>query len=176
MAQQLVAVQRVDVDNYLMIPPTSRLNRLASRPLAVKNAPLVGGGPISDVTPNAVNWQNIGYDGLSGMFIYSEAQITGINQTITLKLQYTGASIYVRKENYAGAIVFGHSESSEDPVLAGMFTVYNNGTFTVTNGQYVTFGSDEGISTFTVTVVNQSDGNAVLDTFTAGPIGGGGPS
>jgi hypothetical protein len=49
-----------------------------------------------------------------------------------------------------------------------MNSIANNGTFTVTNNQYVTFGAT--ISCFimspVVTVKNQSDSNATLDTFT----------
>ena len=127
-----------------------------------------GGG--ADVTPNAVNWLTIGYDGNSGNFRYSERQITGINTTITLQVQipalYTGSGVYYLVSNTAGAIVSGDADSAAEPFFVAT-QITNNGTFTVTNNQYVTFGAYTSCfdTTFSITVVNQSDSNTTLDTI-----------
>lgn len=127
-----------------------------------------GGG--ADVTPNAVNWANIGYNADTGNFTYSEKQITGINTTITLKVQipaqYTGFGVYYLVSNTSGDIVSGDGESSAEPAIVAT-QVLNNGTFTVSNNQYVTFGAytscfNVGLS---ITVINQSDSNTTLDTL-----------
>lgn len=128
----------------------------------------VGGG--ADVTPNAVNWSAIGYNGNSGNFAYSERQITGINTTITLQVQipvlYTGSGVYYLVSNTAGAIVSGDAESASEPFFVAT-QITNNGTFTVNNNQYVTFGAYTGCfdTSFSITVVNQSDSNTTLDTI-----------
>ena len=124
---------------------------------------VVAGGGGSDVTPNAVNWGTISYDNDTAEYTYAEQQITGINQTITLKVQYTspGSTVYYYVSNTSGDIVGGA------PFLNGMSSIANNGTFTVSNNQYVTFGVDAVCGAFaTVTVLNQSDGDVTLDTMT----------
>ena len=45
-----------------------------------------------------------------------------------------------------------------------MTFIGNLGTFTVSNNQYVTFGCYP-VGVLTVTIKNQSDSNATLDTF-----------
>lgn len=124
----------------------------------------------SDSIPDAVNWANIGYNGDTGNFTYSERQITGINTTITLKvqipIQYSGTGVYYLVSNTAGDIVSGDAESPAEPFFVGT-QILNNGTFTVTNNQYVTFGAytscfDVGVS---LTVINQSNGDTTLDTI-----------
>lgn len=150
-----------------MIPARSRIAKMKSRPYTVaKLVPTLGdgGGPIADVTPNAVNWANVGYNVLFGEFVYSERRILGINTTITLRVTYTGTGLYRLVATNSGTVVFADGTSPDDPVTLGMTPTASNATFTVSNGQYVTFGSTSQ-SNFTVTVVNTSDGNATLDTF-----------
>jgi len=150
-----------------MIPARSRIAKMKSRPYTVaKLVPTIddGGGPITDVTPNAVNWANVGYNVMFGEFIYSERRILGINTTITLRVTYTGTGLYRLVATNSGTVVFADGTSPDDPVTLGMTPTASNATFTVSNGQYVTFGSTSA-SNFTVTVVNTSDGNATLDTF-----------
>ena len=125
----------------------------------------------ADVTPNAVNWADLSYDNDSGLYGYSEKQITGINETITLKVELNnnnGFTLYYFVSSSAGAKVSGDATSATSPTEFSMNLIANNGTFTVTNNQYVTFGAT--ISCFimspVVTVKNQSDSNATLDTFT----------
>ena len=114
----------------------------------------------ADVTPNAVNWNDV-VSALSATT--NTVTITGINTAINLSISYTG---------------YG----------TGAFSVYKNGTeFDLTgdnpttlsvsnNDQVYFFYSPQSPSTVSVTVSNASDGNTVLDTFTmaAAQDGGGG--
>lgn len=112
-----------------------------------------------DVTPNAVNWNDV----VSSVSATTNTvTITGINTAINLSISHTG---------YA----------------TGAFSVYKNGTefdltndnpytLSVSNNDQVYFfyvGSGEE-STVSVTVTNDSDGNTVLDTFTMTAFQGGG--
>lgn len=124
------------------------------------------GGGGSDVTPNAVNWAGVYYNGFSGEWMCSERQITGINTTITLQMDSGGVDgCYVFVSSTAGAIVTGDDTTSSDPGFLGMTLLNHNDTFTVSNNQYVTFTASSNNFTIVVTIKNQSDGNAVLDTF-----------
>ena len=93
-------------------------------------------------------------------------QITGITTSITLKVSFTGTQ-QNQKYSVQSSASFGTGTA-----------IANDGTFTVSNNQYVGFRADcDGacvstkVSTWTIT--NVSDGNAVLDTFTitTTPIG-----
>ena len=126
-----------------------------------------GGG---DVTPNAVDWATVYYDNDSVLWGYSERQITGIDQTITLQVQLNNTyafTLYYFVSSNASAIVTGDATLPASPVDVGMFKIENNGTFTVSNDQYVTFGVQTScfITSPVATVKNQSDSNATLDTF-----------
>jgi hypothetical protein len=125
----------------------------------------------SDVTPNAVNWANVGFDSGVEKYVYSSRQITGINQTITLKVEYSSdfTDLYYAVTNTQPEItqdyaVFSPPNETSNPVMT---YILPNGTFTVSNNQYVTFGADTGTPSVLVTVKNTSDGNATLDTFLA---------
>ena len=108
------------------------------------------GVELPDVTPNAVNWNDV-FSPLSATT--NTVTITGINTAINLSISYTGYSV-------------------------GTFSVYKNGTeFDLTNDNPYTlsvsnndqvyfFYSPQAPSTVSVTVSNASDGNTVLDTFT----------
>ena len=122
--------------------------------IAIRAKKSAGGGG-GGVTPNAVNWANVNnvqaLGGLTAML-----QITGITETITLRVAHSGNSnstkYYLNSSN-------SHGTGTE---------IANNGTFTVSNNQYVGFGASSpsagGNRSFTIT--NVSDANAVLDTFT----------
>lgn len=128
---------------------------------ALKSA-AVGG----DVTPNAVNWGNIGYSEIVGQHTYTQRQVSGINQTITLRLTFTGGGMfYMAGPTDALGMGTGDVSSTDDPITLGMTGIVTNGTFTVQNNWYVAFGNSGYPSNFTVTVVNTSDANATLDTF-----------
>jgi hypothetical protein len=125
-----------------------------------------GGGGGGDYTPNAVNWANLLYNGFSGEFPYSERQITGIDQTITLEAaisdNLTDVWVLVGTSASFGG---GDGTSVQDPSFLGFTQLYNGDTFTVTNNKYVCFMGSGSCTSVTVTVKNQSDGNATLDTF-----------
>jgi hypothetical protein len=124
----------------------------------------------SDVTPNAVDWSYVAYNSDTGNFYYTERQITGISGTITLKVQLSGnlpsATFYYLVSNAAGAVVSGDGYSATQPFYTSL-PIVNNGTFTVSNGQYVTFSAELGscFDSGTCTVINQSDANTTLDSF-----------
>lgn len=124
----------------------------------------------SDVTPNAVNWANVGFNSGPEIFLYSSRQITGINQTITLKVEYNTnlTNLFVKVSNPAGGND-GQDYSSFVPPYEDISFSYinNNGTFTVSNNQYVTFAADTATPSVLVTVKNTSDGNTTIDTFLA---------
>jgi hypothetical protein len=115
-----------------------------------------GGGGGSDVTPNAVNWTNIDTGATIGFT--NDVTITGIDTTITLGIAGTeeqdGADVYVEINNDGGTL---------------LFTTPGSSTFTVSNGDVVSFQVQTFGSGFTsegtATITNQSDSNATLDTF-----------
>jgi len=126
----------------------------------------------NDVTPNSVNWANIQYDGNTNAYIVAVQQITGINTSITLEVTATGivnAILYVKVDNSSPTWSNG---GSWDGDITGWTSLNNTQlpyTFTVTNNQYVSFGCDPdspGVALRTITVKNNSDGAATLDTFT----------
>jgi len=124
-----------------------------------------GGG--ADVTPNPTpDWGTVGYNDAVQIWNYSQQQIQGINTTITLRTNYdaTYSTLWYAVSN----TTFGFSGGSP-PMDQGFTSISNGGTFTVSNNQWVAFGGEftSPISSdATVTVVNQSDGNSTLDTFT----------
>lgn len=141
-----------------MIPSFKHGIIASSRPRVVAAA--------NDVTPNAVNWADpLFYEATTGFFGYSERQITGINQTITLKVNLLfGGDIYVLVSSSPGAIGSGDGSTSQDPGFLGCTQLLDQSTFTVSNNQYVTFMASSGGDT-TVEVINTSDSNTMLDSF-----------
>jgi hypothetical protein len=132
-----------------MIIPSQHASRVARA--------AAGGG---DVTPNAVNWANV--TGEYSNVTTSMLQITGIASSITLKVSFVLNTGIQSNQKYSvqSSASFGTGTA-----------IANDGTFTVSNNQYVGFRADCGgacaetkVSTWTIT--NVSDGNAVLDTFT----------
>jgi len=127
-----------------------------------------GGG--GDNTPAAVNWSNVSSTrvGKSTTYVYSAQQITGISTSITLKTEFSNSALVEMyyKVQSTGTV----PSSSSDPASNGYTNIRHNDTLTVSNNQYVVFGvqSGTGVTTSsTITVKNNSDGNATLDTFTA---------
>lgn len=122
-----------------------------------------GGG--ADVTPDAVNWANLEYNGYIGEFGYSERQISGIDTTITLKVEIPDfTDVYVLVES-AAQFGGGDAFSIQDASYLGFTQLFDGDTFTVSNNQWVTFMAGGACTSTTITVKNQSDGNATLDTF-----------
>jgi hypothetical protein len=112
-------------------------------------------GSAADVTPNAVNWANTngGNPTQTAML-----QITGITSTITLRVAYSKPYNAGNDQEY--------SVQSTASFGTGTF-IANNGTFTISNNQYLGFSSNSllNFATTTFTITNVSDGNAEIDTF-----------
>jgi hypothetical protein len=119
-----------------------------------------GGG--SDVTPNAVNWNDVSAPGGST----NTVTITGINTAINLSISWTG---------YPGTGAFDVYKNDSPISLPGEGSPY---TLSVSNNDEIYFYafSSGDLASISVTVRNASDGNTVLDTFTinVGEEGGGG--
>jgi len=124
----------------------------------------------NDVTPNSVDWSNIEWDDLNLEGTVTSQQISGITSSITIKItRGSGAAdLYYRvgNSNLTGTIF-------DAPFFVGYTLISNNGTFSVSNNQWVTFACYGEVNSFTttVTVLNNSDGDATLDTFTIRSIG-----
>jgi len=106
--------------------------------------------PLADVTPNAVNWANIG----PGNEPQNNANqtIDGIDASIDLEMNRTGS----------GLVYYS--------LAGGAFTLLADGaTVSVTNGQTLRWqvaNAAPGTVSGTVTITNASDGDAPIDTFT----------
>lgn len=111
-----------------------------------------------DVTPNAVDWT---YYGPQNPAYTTMLQITGITTPITLRVTYTNDfSAYGQQYSVQSTASFGTGTA-----------IASNGTFTVSNGQYLGFSSSSygGFSATYWTITNVSDGNAAIDTFQTTP-------
>ena len=130
-----------------MIIPSQHASRVA-------RAAAGGGG---GVTPNAVNWANAVPSGNQSFTRTAMLQITGITQTITVRVVHSG-----------GATAAGYSVNSTS-TYGAVYPITSNGTFTISNNQYLGFQASiqfSGGATQSFTITNVSDANAVLDTFT----------
>lgn len=127
-----------------------------------------------DITPNPLNWQNISYSYVPvDIFTYTTQQVTGINTTIQLRLQFTVSPsdsfrMYYKVDNSLPTF-----NTTLDPTFQGFTLILNNGVFSVTNGQYISFGllpilwSSPPTVSSTITIRNATDSNTILDTFIA---------
>jgi hypothetical protein len=128
-----------------MIIPSQHASRVA-------RAAAGGGG--ADVTPNAVNWNDVTNGSTNTQ------TITGISTAINLTISFTGYS------NGSLNVYKNDSETS----LADEGSPF---TLSVSNNDEIYFsGSANSAQTISVTVTNASDGNTVLDTFTINTGGG----
>ena len=131
-----------------MIPSFKHGIIASSRPRVVAAA--------SDVTPNAVNWNDV----VSAVSATTNTvTITGINTAINLSISgsFMGFRVYINNNEF---------NIDDDPYTV---SVSNN------DEVYFTFhGSSGEEATISVTVRNVSDGNTVLDTFTMTAFQGGG--
>ena len=115
----------------------------------------------ADVTPNAVNWNDVSAPGGST----NTVTITGINTAINLSISWTG---------YPGSGPFQVYKNDSPIDLPGEGSPY---TLSVSNNDEIYFfATSVEVSSISVTVTNASDGGTVLDTFTinVGEEGGGG--
>jgi len=128
--------------------------------IAIRAKKATGGGG-GDVTPNAVNWNDVAAPGGST----NTVTITGINTAIDLSISWTG---------YPGTGAFDVYKNDSSTSLADNGSPF---TLSVSNNDEIYFYvSGSAVGTISVTVTNASDGNTVLDTFTmnVGEEGGGG--
>jgi len=139
-----------------MIIPSHSFGVVASgRPRAA-----AAGGGGGDVTPNEVNW---GFPYGETISTSAMLQITGIDSTITVRVAFTGGQIN-QKYSVQSTASFGTGTA-----------IANNGTFTISNNQYLGFSSETtaGSQSTFWTITNVSDGNAVIDTFQSTAFSGG---
>jgi hypothetical protein len=148
------------------------------------------------VTPTpALNWTGtLGCDDISPCADYTEEQILGINQAITLTFTVTSTAgtpptVSYRKASTAASTTARYCGSSNQyggtPTpegthegFDGFTTLYNGATLvvsslSVSSGDYLAFfgfgnagAFDEPPNTVTIRIDNQTDGNAVIDTIT----------
>ena len=116
--------------------------------LALAAAGIAGGVP-PDVTPNAVNWANI--TSASSPAANANQTINGCSQSITISISNTGSG-FAQYSLDDGAYVNYTVPFSVD-ALTGQTLKWQ-------------FSSAIGTVTGTITVINDSDGGATLDTFT----------
>lgn len=107
----------------------------------------------ADVTPNAVDWNNV--SGGFGLPLYTNTvTITGIDTAINLVITWSGNDGGDFGITINGTY-FGLEASGGSPR-----------TFSISNNNTIRFGAGGAASkTISVTVTNASNGNAVLDTF-----------
>lgn len=127
----------------------------------------------SDVTPDAVDWDAVQFeDDCANAIIYwnNAVQITGIDTAITLKLTWSNGDLsqigYKKSTSYFG----GNNTSTAgtpDWEYYGYTAISNNGTITdVNNGDYIGFMANIfPYTTVTISVLNASDSDTLLDTF-----------
>jgi hypothetical protein len=118
---------------------------------------------IDDVTPDAVDWTDIEYEG--GAYTATYQQITGISSDITLNLSFGGSVIILYKIDTVEP--FYTATITDPPSSFGFIEYNNNDDIVLNNAEYLSFtcgfgGSNES---GTITVINISDNNTVLDTF-----------
>lgn len=113
-----------------------------------------------DYTPDAVNWNNISGSYTVGTELDTNTQtITGINETITIRFA---------RSTSAGALAVWKNGSSAGVVPSG-----GNVEINFVSGDTIFFRwtVPNGVANPTVTITNQSDGGATLDTFTINTTG-----
>jgi len=115
--------------------------------------------PSEDIVPDALNWTDtISVSG--GPYNSTAERVTGIGTSITLRITTSTTITLLYKKS------FDSLEVNYSLNTTGWTSVANGGTFTVLPNQYVGFvrtGTKTGNAL--VTVQNNSDGNATLDTF-----------
>jgi len=127
--------------------------------IAIRAKKSSGGG--GDVTPNAVDWDDVAAPGGST----NTVTITGINTAIDLSISWTG---------YPGSGSFDVYKNDSSTSLADNDSPL---TLSVSNNDEIYFEAFSlSVASISVTVTNASDGDTVLDTFTinVGEEGGGG--
>lgn len=147
---------------------------LPSRPFGViaSSRPRVSAG--GGVTPDAVTWDDIPYADDCANYVFTTntaKQITGISQPITLKISWSNGSLfsigYKKSTSPFGGVQESSISSAPDLFTDNGYTpISNNGLITdVNDGDYIGFFPNYGPNNVTISVLNNSDGDAVLDSF-----------
>lgn len=170
-----------------MIIPSSSYGVIASSRKII----VAGGGGAADVTPTpALNWTNVlECDANGSCQDYTEEQIQGINQTITLTFTVYSASgtppsVYYRKAatsvaagygGYCGPPVYGNGSPPAEGSSNGFSDVLYDGSSLITtslnvsSGDYLAFiafgNSPFGGEDLIIDVKNQSDGNILIQAL-----------
>lgn len=154
-----------------MVKFTRLRNKLYRRSLLNRGA---GGG---DVIPNAISWDNLSYNPFNDSSTFKESQISGISQTITLKIVSQGGYIpyfYVRAaqtpsgfSDYIESGTASYQSSLGDGYFGGILDTSTGYSFSVANNDYIgfLFYLDTINLLDTVYVYNVSDANTLLATF-----------
>lgn len=120
----------------------------------------------ADVTPCSVNWTTTTYSGVNDEANIVSQQITCINTTITLQIQPGSGTIPTLYYKITSTQQTGNVSGTPD----GTWTaVTSNTNISVSNNQWLSFVSYTNPSnngSRTATVVNVTDSNTTLDTFT----------
>jgi len=112
-------------------------------------------GSAADVTPDAVNWPNLGSN--SSLVSSITQTITGINTTITLMINYANNST----NNPCDTYVYLYSKNG------GTFTSFTSGsTVSISNNDTLRFQLSGREGGGQLTVINTTDNNAIIDTLT----------
>jgi hypothetical protein len=122
------------------------------------------------VTPAAVNWSDISSFPDFTIWGYTTQRITNITTPITLSVNYAGTTQLYYKVDTTDPGDY-NDVSDSDPATQGFTSISDTGTFSVNDGEWVSFGVDDldisGNYVDSVTVTNTTDNNTVLDTFNA---------
>jgi len=120
----------------------------------------------TDNTPDAVNWGDIYWDVSDSVGIVTSRQITGISSSINLYIENLLADVTLWYQVTGSQITSNITSLPSFPwAEIGNFGV----TIAVNNNEWVTFachGGSDSKNPHTITVLNASDSNAQLDTFT----------
>lgn len=124
--------------------------------------------PLTDPTPTPTpNWSNITHQS-GGIHVNSGQQITGISLPIDLYLSYARLAGPDDQPWLKVTSTYNANDATQFPDYSNGWTMIPQNTlFTVTNNQWVWFGTrTTDTNARTLTVNNASDNNTVLDTFT----------
>ena len=119
------------------------------------------GSVIPDVTPDPVDFV---FNNPTSFLEFSTQQITGINQSISLL--FDGAYGGMHRIRYAIDNVEPNYTTKQD-WNNNLSSFPQDYVLTVSNNQYITIGVSFGSDSynFSVSVINLSDSNSILDTF-----------
>jgi len=120
--------------------------------------------PSQDVTPNAINFPDLVYDGNCTTGV--SRQFTGISTTITISVSWNQAD--------SG---YWYRVDNTEPIgeTTGFSALNTDVQFSISNNQWLTIRNCTTQSPDEIaSIINHSDGNAVLDTFTWVNLSGGG--